>query len=81
MDKRDTDNDYTTSASAVANIRYGVGAIDFRHPKRTSQRFPGIIFVVSLLISVSLVVLIASIWSDSAPGHRLNERAIYQLSQ
>ena len=81
MDKRDTDDDYTTSTSAVANIRYGVGAIDFCSPKRTSQRFPGLTPVVFILIAVSLVVLIASIWSDSAPEHRLNERAIYQLGQ
>ena len=81
MDKRSTDDDYTTSASAVANIRYDVGAADFRSPKRTSQRFSGLIPVVFILIAVSLVVLIANIWSDSAPEHRLNERAIYQLDQ
>ena len=84
MDKRFTDeaeNDYTTSDSAAANIRYGVGAIDFRPPKRTSQRFSGLIPVAFILIAVILVVLIATIWYDSAPEHRLNERAIYQLAQ
>ena len=80
MDKRDTDADYTTSA--VANIRYGVGAIDFRPPKRTSQRFTGLAVIIFLLIYLAVGVLVGTIWMGSASQeHRINEQSIDRLSQ
>ena len=82
MDKLFIDNDYTASMSAVANIRYGVEAIDFRSPKRTSQRFSGLALIIFLLIYLAVGILVGTIWIDSASQeHRINEQSIDRLSQ
>ena len=84
MDKQFTDDcgDYTISASAAANIRYGVGAIDFRPPKRASQQSYGLVLVVFLLMGLAGVVAVGSIWLDSAPRESsLDTQEIDRLAQ
>ena len=84
MDKRFTDDcgDYTTSATVVANIRYGVGAIAFQPPKKTWQRFSGLVLVVFLLMWIVGVVAVGSIWLDSAPRESsLDTQEIDRLAQ